>query len=74
MIDRPDWTVWRQDDNGNRFVVKSGLTEQQARQLTSELESHGHKQLYWMTRVSAVDEKASVTEVVRLQPTTQKAV
>lgn len=59
MSGRPDWTVWRQDDNGNRFVVEAGLTKPQARHLTSELESHGHKQLYWMTRVSAADENST---------------
>lgn len=52
-----EWSVWRQDDNGNRFRFESGLTERQAQQLTTELESHGHKQLYWTTRDSAADEE-----------------
>jgi hypothetical protein len=41
------WTVWRLDDNGNRFAVKSGLPYQQAKALAAELEAKGHKQFYW---------------------------
>lgn len=43
------WSVYRQDDNGNRFLVQTGLTEAAATALARELESHGHKQLYWAT-------------------------
>lgn len=43
------WIVCRQDDNGNVFEVQRGLSEEEARQLAVELESHGHKQLYWVT-------------------------
>jgi|GEM_PF-292534 len=41
------WTVWRQDDAGNRFVVQSGLEREAAEALAAEFESRGHKQLYW---------------------------
>lgn len=41
------WRVLRQDDNGNRFTVVSGLSESAARIKAAEMESHGHKQLYW---------------------------
>lgn len=41
------WTVHRQDDNGNRFVVERHLSRDAAEQLVKELESHGHKQFYW---------------------------
>jgi hypothetical protein len=44
------WTVWRQDDNGNRFPVESFPDLNAAEQLAQELESHGHKQLYWVSR------------------------
>ena len=50
MSAKPTWSVYRQDDNGNRFLVKSNLTEPKARALAAELESHGHKQLYWVTQ------------------------
>ena len=47
--DRPSatWAVHRQDDNGNRFVVRSGLGRIEAHGLVADLESRGHKQLYW---------------------------
>ena len=41
------WTVHRQDDNGNRFVVETGLSCEEAERLVKLLESRGHKQLYW---------------------------
>jgi hypothetical protein len=44
---KSDWSVWRQDDNGNVFLVKYGLTEQEALKLVRELERKGHKQTYW---------------------------
>ncbi|WP_166824914.1 hypothetical protein [Thalassoroseus pseudoceratinae] len=42
------WDVWRQDDNGNQFLVSSNLPHDAAQQQADELESHGHKQLYWI--------------------------
>jgi hypothetical protein len=42
------WAVHRQDDNGNRFVVRAGLGREEAIRLAAELESRGHKQLYWV--------------------------
>jgi hypothetical protein len=41
------WAVHRQDDNGNRFVVQTGLGREQAERLVAELEARGHKQVYW---------------------------
>ena len=41
------WSVHRQDDNGNRFVVQTGLSRQEADRLVAEFESRGHKQVYW---------------------------
>lgn len=43
----PVWSVWRQDDNGNVFLVKNGLTEIDALRLVREFEAKGHKQSYW---------------------------
>jgi hypothetical protein len=43
----PIWSVWRQDDNGNVFMVKNGLTEIDALRLVREFERKGHKQIYW---------------------------
>jgi hypothetical protein len=41
------WAVLRQDDNGNRFIVKTGLTRDEAERLLAAYESLGHKQVYW---------------------------
>ena len=47
--DDPDarWTVHRQDDNGNRFVVETGLSREDAERLVAMYEARGHKQVYW---------------------------
>lgn len=41
------WAVWRRDDNGNEFLVRERLSEQEARRLVREFEAKGHKQSYW---------------------------
>lgn len=46
------WRVLRQDDNGNRFVVAEGLSEETARSRASAFEQRGHKQLYWVEPMS----------------------
>jgi hypothetical protein len=46
----PLYSVWRQDDNGNVFLVKDGLAEADATRLMRDLESTGHKQTYWVRR------------------------
>jgi hypothetical protein len=43
----PMWSVWRKDDHGNAFLVKSGLAEADALKLAAEYQSKGHKQTYW---------------------------
>lgn len=50
--DRDDrsWTVWRQGDDGNPFLVKENLTEEEADKLVAEFESRKHKQTYWTQR------------------------
>ena len=47
------WNVWRQGDDGNEFIVDRGLTKQAADERVAELESHGHKQLYWSRKESS---------------------
>jgi hypothetical protein len=47
VSDKPNWSVWRQDDNGNVALVKAGLTRTEALQLIAEYEAKGHKQTYW---------------------------
>jgi len=41
------WAVHRQDDNGNRFVVETSLSQEEAERLVVVFEKRGHKQLYW---------------------------
>ncbi|MEQ9068802.1 MAG: hypothetical protein RLO18_18855 [Gimesia chilikensis] len=45
------WSVWRQGDAGNRFVMAEGLSEAAARQMVAEFEARGHKQLYQASRM-----------------------
>ena len=51
-----DWSVLRQDDNGNEIEMATGLTEDQAHEVVRDFTSRGHKQIYWVTnaRNSAV--------------------
>jgi hypothetical protein len=42
------WAVHRQDDNGNTFVVRTGLCREEAERLAAEFTARGHKQLYWI--------------------------
>jgi hypothetical protein len=41
------WAVYRQDDNGNCFVVSTRLSKEEAERLVTEFEARGHKQVYW---------------------------
>ncbi|HEY9785996.1 MAG TPA: heavy metal translocating P-type ATPase [Candidatus Obscuribacterales bacterium] len=40
--------VWRQDDNGNKFVVQTCAGKSEAEELARELTAKGHKQTYWV--------------------------
>lgn len=52
------WFVWRQDDNGNVFLVKDDLTEADAMRLMEDLESKGHEQTYWVRKDQRVPDPA----------------
>ena len=45
--DFPSWSVWRQDDNGNRFLMKANVTQSEASGAVDHYQSLGHKQHYW---------------------------
>jgi hypothetical protein len=47
----PKYSVWRQDDNGNVYLVKDRLTEIDALRLVREYEEKGHKQSYWAKEI-----------------------
>ena len=42
------FSVWRQDDHGNRFEVARGLSRAEAARELERLEAAGHKQTYWI--------------------------
>ena len=44
------WSVWRQDDNGNRYIVRSNLGKVEAHELVKQYEAGGHKQTYWIEK------------------------
>jgi hypothetical protein len=41
------WEVWRQDDNGNRYLVSGGHDRSEAERICAEFERRGHEQMYW---------------------------
>ncbi len=43
-----NWAVWRQDDNGNRFLISAGHSRGKAEKIAQEFEARGHKQMYWV--------------------------
>jgi hypothetical protein len=45
------WSVWRHGDDGNSFVVKEHLTDEEADSLIVEMESRLHKQTYVKQRM-----------------------
>lgn len=42
------WRLWRQDDNGNRFLVGEYNRKSDAETQLAELTRHIHKQTYWL--------------------------
>ena len=42
------WQVWRQDDNGNRFLVDTFATKELAEDRIVVLTQSLHKQTYWV--------------------------
>ena len=49
------WQVFRQDDNGNRYVVALLGDEAVARALAASLEEAAHKQLYEVVHVLPIE-------------------
>jgi hypothetical protein len=52
-LDRPEWTVWRQDDNGHRFVVARHADRAAAEAQAAQMQARGHKQMYWVERAAS---------------------
>ncbi len=50
--EHPQWIVWRQDDNGHQFEVARHVDRESAQAQADEMQSRGHKQMYWVARVT----------------------
>ncbi len=44
--------LWRQDDNGNRFLIDTFDTRRAAEKRLAELTRIPHKQTYWITALA----------------------
>jgi hypothetical protein len=44
------WELWRQDDNGHRFIIARSPNRRKLEGFKTRLEAGGHKQTYWITR------------------------
>lgn len=42
------WRLWRQDDNGNRFLIAEFESPEAAERRMEELSRYPHKQMYWI--------------------------
>ena len=49
-LDAAAWALWRQDDNGNRFLIARFASAQAAEAEQRRFEALGHKQTYWVQR------------------------
>ncbi|HIB64861.1 MAG TPA: hypothetical protein EYO33_07080 [Phycisphaerales bacterium] len=49
---RTSYQLWRQDDNGNEFMIETFLSENEAEEAKKEFEAKGHKQMYWVREQS----------------------
>ena len=59
--------LWRQDDNGNRFLISSFAYLDEAEAKLGEFESKGHKQHYWLS-LSEQNNGVTDQERIRLRP------
>lgn len=48
VVESVRYEVWRQDDNGNRFLVSGGQTYDEASSVLAQFEALTHKQTYWI--------------------------
>ncbi len=49
VVESVRYEVWRQDDNGNRFLVSDGQTYDEASRTLAQFEALTHKQTYWIS-------------------------
>ncbi|MFN8360857.1 MAG: hypothetical protein U0264_13165 [Candidatus Kapaibacterium sp.] len=47
-IDKTQYSLWRQDDNGGEYCIQNKLSKLHAECLLLEFEAKKHKQMYWI--------------------------
>jgi len=62
-MNRPDvaFELWRQDDNGRRYLVGRHATLAEAERRLAELTRTPHKQTYWISAVTATPHGTEAT-------------
>jgi hypothetical protein len=46
---KKSFELWRQDDHGNKYLVRHVATQQAADTWVETMTARGHKQTYWST-------------------------
>ncbi|MBS1787583.1 MAG: lipid-A-disaccharide synthase [Acidobacteria bacterium] len=54
------WQLFRQDDNGQRFLIDEFATEAEARRKLEKFESLHHKQTYWLEELQTQPNKSAI--------------
>lgn len=57
------YQLWRQDDNGNEFLIDAFEIRNEAEEKLAEFEAKGHKQTYWIVEAKPKLEPHDVTVV-----------
>jgi hypothetical protein len=47
------YQLWRQDDNGNVFLIQESDSKQELERERARLEAGGHKQIYWIRQMAS---------------------
>lgn len=47
-----DWSVWREDSNGNEFCMIKNVAEESADDIIRVMTEEIHKQTYWKSKVN----------------------
>ncbi|MFA5505404.1 MAG: hypothetical protein WC423_08265 [Vulcanimicrobiota bacterium] len=64
----PEFELWRQDDNGNRFLISTFTKLDDAERELGTVKSKGHKQHYWLAAKEEAESGTTDAERIRLRP------
>lgn len=53
------FSIWRLDDNNNRFEMQKNLSLKEAEEICQKYENLGHKQLYYVEKTEEKNQKKS---------------